>query len=73
MHVSFTDYALLRMHQRDILEEEVRAILDSPPSRHKSRRDGRNEARGRLRRKHLLVVYVRRDAGVEVLNAMWED
>jgi hypothetical protein len=73
MKVTFTDYALMRMHQRDILEEEVVAVLDSPPARHTARRDGRREARGRVRRKRLLVVYVRRDDGNEVLNAMWED
>ena len=72
MEVTFTDYALMRMHQRDILEEEVMAVLDSPPSRHTARKDGRREARARVRRKQLLVVYVRRGESAEVLNAMWE-
>jgi hypothetical protein len=43
--VTFSDYALMRMHQRDILEEEVLAALDRPPSAHKHRPDGRIEVK----------------------------
>lgn len=70
--VRFTEYAQLRMHQRDILEEEVRAILDRPQSAHRRRPDGRSEVSGELGRGQLLVIYRRRTRDILVINAMWE-
>lgn len=70
--VRFSDYALLRMHQRDILEEEVRAVLDRPASAHRHRPDGRSQVQGRLTRGELLVIYRRRKRDRLVTNAMWE-
>ena len=71
--VVFTDYALLRMHQRDIDEDDVHRALDAPSSRHVFRNDGRAEARERIDRRGVLLVVYRRDADVfVVINAMWE-
>ena len=70
--VEFTDYAELRMHQRDILREEVLAALESPRSRHKSRADGRWEVTQSIRRKALRVIYRRESALIIVINAMWD-
>ncbi|MCH8994836.1 MAG: DUF4258 domain-containing protein [Chloroflexi bacterium] len=69
---SFTEYAQLRMHQRDILEEEVRAALRRPRSAHRQRHDGRSEVRAKLAKGRLLVVYKRRKHDLLVINAMWE-
>jgi hypothetical protein len=60
------------MHQRDILEEEVREALGRPASAHRRRPDGRSEVRARLPKGLLLVVYVRQKATLVVINAMWE-
>jgi hypothetical protein len=70
--IEFSEYALLRMRQRDILLEEAREILELPRSRHKRRADGRSEVRGQVGKRTLLVVY--RQAGdiIVVINAMWE-
>ena len=73
MDVEFTDYALGRMRLRDILEEEVLAVLESPPSRHKVRKDGRYEVNRRINTKVLLVIYKRVDGLQTVINAMWEN
>ena len=70
--IAFTEYALMRMHQRDIGEDEVRAALAAPSSRHRRRNDGRSEASQRFGRRVLLVVYRRDRAGITVINAMWE-
>ncbi|TAK64996.1 MAG: DUF4258 domain-containing protein [Dehalococcoidia bacterium] len=70
--VVFTEYALMRMHQRDIDEDEVRAALEAPSSRHRRREDGRAEVTQRFGRRMLLVVYRRNAAGITVINAMWE-
>jgi hypothetical protein len=69
--ISFTDYALMRMRQRDILEEEVVETLRSRRAQHQQRKDGRWEVRYRVRRR-LLVVYLRRPSDWSVINAMWE-
>lgn len=68
----FSEYALLRMHQRDILEDEVLAVLERPPSAHRRRPDGRSEVRGKLPHGLLFVVYRRRKRDLLVINAMWE-
>lgn len=70
--VVFSEYALMRMHQRDILEDEVRAALDAPASRHRRRKDGRAEVRQGFGRRTLLVVYRREGTDITVINAMWE-
>jgi hypothetical protein len=70
--VVFTEYALMRMHQRDIGEDEVRATLAAPSSRHRHRKDGRSVAKQRLGRRTLLVVYRRNPRDIVVINAMWE-
>jgi hypothetical protein len=72
-NVEFTEYALLRMHQRDILREEVTLVL-ARRAQHKRRKDGRSEVRGRVpgRRNLLLVIYRRTDDTIVVINAMWE-
>jgi hypothetical protein len=71
-HVTFSDYALSRMRQRDILREEVLATLEAPRGRHKNRKDGRSEVRQRIRTRTLLVVYSRSARMITVINAMWE-
>lgn len=71
--VTFTDYALMRMRQRDILEEEVHKAVLSPPSNHKTRRDERHEVRARAGAKVLLVIYLVKGRNRVVLNAMWEN
>ena len=68
----FSEYALLRMRQRDILSEEVLEILGSPRAGHKQRPDGRTEVRGRVGKRTLLVVYRRAADAMIVINAMWE-
>ena len=70
--VRFTDYALFRMRQRDILEGDVRLVLERPLSGHRRRPDGRSEVVGRIGTRRLLVVYRRRVRDVLVINAMWE-
>ena len=70
--IVFTDYALMRIHQRDIVEEEIRTTLAAPSSRHRRRKDGRSEARQRFGRRVLLVIYIRDASGITVINAMWE-
>jgi len=70
--VEFTEYALVRMRQRDILAEEVLGILDSPRFRHRQRPDGRTEVRGRVGRRTLLVICRRAADALVVINAMWE-
>ena len=70
--VQFTEYALLRMRQRDILPEEVLEVLDSRRSRHKGRPDGRSEVKSRAGKRRLLVVYRRADGATVIINAMWE-
>lgn len=72
MAVEFTDYALDRMHLRDILPEEVIEALRSSPARHRHRKDGRHEVRARINAKTLLVVYRRQEGDQIVVNAMWE-
>jgi hypothetical protein len=73
MEVEFTDYAAMRMHQRDILQDEVQQALASSPSKHRLRTDGRSEVRERIGRKLLLVIYVKRRDVITVVNAMWEN
>lgn len=73
MDVTFTDYAVMRMKQRDILEDEVRQALAASPSQHRHRNDGRSEVLTRVARKTLLVVYRRDEGHITVINAMWED
>ena len=70
--VEYTEYALRRMHERDILDEEVAAALRAPSSRHKFRRDGRAEARQRIGPRTLCVIYRREPSAIIVINAMWE-
>ena len=72
MDLEYTEYALGRMRQRDILDEEVRVALASPQSRHKLRKDGRYEVTARANAKLLLVVYKREGQLQTVINAMWE-
>jgi hypothetical protein len=72
MSVEFTEYALGRMHLRDILEEEVLEALQSPPSRHRHRKDGRSEVKARIGAKTLLVVYRLQGDDQIIVNAMWE-
>jgi hypothetical protein len=60
------------MHQRDILEEEVLQVLACPPSAHRHRSDGRSEARGKLPKGHLKVIYRRGGRELWVINAMWD-
>ena len=70
--IVYSDYAELRMHQRDVRKDEVEQTLAAPPSRHKHRRDGRAEARQRFNNRTLLVVYARSEHTITVINAMWE-
>ena len=72
MDVEFTDYARMRMHQRDILDDEVVQALESPAGRHAPRKDGRYEVTRRMRTRTLLVVYRREGTKAIVINAMWE-
>ena len=73
MNVNFTDYAVMRMRQRDVLEDEVHQALLAPASQHRHRDDGRSEVLTRISRKMLLVVYRRHIEGLTVINVMWED
>jgi hypothetical protein len=68
----FTDYALTRMRDHDILQEEVESALRAPRSRHRRRKDGRSEARQRFGRRTLLVVYKMSQEALRIINAMWE-
>jgi hypothetical protein len=73
MKLAFTDYCLMRMRQRDVLEDEVRQAIDASASKHRARLDGRREVVERIGSKLLKVVY-RRDGDLTiVINAMWED
>lgn len=53
--VRFTDYALMRMHQRDILADEVLSVLSAPGSVHRQRKDGRSEVQRRVRGRMMLL------------------
>jgi hypothetical protein len=68
----FIDYALMKMHRRDIDEHEVRDLLGDERAQHRHRKDGRSEARLRIGRRTLLVVYRREEQTLIVINAMWE-
>jgi len=70
--VEFSDYALRKMHFRNILEDEVIAALERPASAHKHRPDGRREVKARIAGRKLLVIYRRLDRRTLVINAMWE-
>lgn len=75
MKTNFTDYAIMRMKMRDILEEEVMEALSQPQSKHsKGKIYPRKEVRHRVSNKTLLVVYGqgREQESVDVINAMWE-
>jgi hypothetical protein len=72
MDLEFTDYALMRMNLRDILEEEVRQALAANPAKHTRRNDGRSEVRERIGSRSLLVVYKTNSEPRLVINAMWE-
>jgi hypothetical protein len=68
--IEFTDYAVMRMSQRDILESEVVEALNCPCNHHE-RDDGRSEVRHPSGPKTLLVVYRRGQRARYVINAMW--
>ena len=70
--VTFTDYALFRMRERHVLEEEVRMALTRPAAEHRHRRDGRSEVRVRLPDGLVLVVYRRRKRDIVVITVVWE-
>jgi len=72
IRVEYTDYALRRMRQRDILDEEVMLALRAPSSKHTHRRDGRSEVRQRMGKGFLLVIYRRDREAIVVINAMWD-
>ena len=67
----FSEYARMRMHQRDIGEDEARAALAAPSSRHRRRKDGRTEVAERFGRRTLLVIYRYDRQTITVINAMW--
>lgn len=73
MDVEYTDYALMRMHMRDVLPEEVVRALEASGSKHRNRPDGRSEVSERIGRKQLLVIYLRVGAKIRVINTMWEN
>jgi len=70
--IDFSEYATLRMHQRDILEDEVLDALAAVMSRPRNRPDRRSEVRHRTGGRVLLVIYRRERTRVLVINAMWE-
>jgi hypothetical protein len=70
--VRFTEYALLRLRERHISEEEVRRALARPAAEHWHRRDGRSEVRLRLPDGLLLVVYRGRKRDITVITVVWE-
>ena len=73
MLVGFTDYALSRMSERDVLVEEVVQALERAPLHHRPGKvEGREEVTLRTGQRVLLVVYRRRGEGYLVINAMWE-
>lgn len=75
MKIRFTDYAIMRMKMRDILEEEVLEALCQSQSKHsKGKIYPRREVWHRFGNKTLLVVYRqgREQESIEVINAMWE-
>jgi hypothetical protein len=68
--IEFTDYAALRMAQRDITDDEVVEAMNCPCN-HRDRGDGRWEVRHPFARAVLLVVYRRGTRARYVINAMW--
>ncbi|MBI5283900.1 MAG: hypothetical protein HY874_02295 [Chloroflexi bacterium] len=70
--IVFTEYARMRMHQRDIGEGEARVALAASSSRHRRRKDGRSEVTERFGRRTLLVVYRYGGQTITVINAMWK-
>jgi hypothetical protein len=70
--VRYTEHASLRMRDHDILDEEVELTLQAPSSRHKRRKDGRVEARQRINKRTLLVIYERSANEILIISAMWE-
>lgn len=73
MKVVFTDYALMRMKMRDVLEEEVVEALKQQRSKHKKGKQfSRMEVRHKTGDRTLLVIYKRQNRKMIVINAMWE-
>ncbi len=73
MKIRFTDYAIMRMKMRDILEEEVIEALGQPQSKHsKGKIHPRKEVRHHFGNKTLLIVYKLEQEAIEVINAIWE-
>ena len=73
MKITFTDYVIMRMKMRDILEEEVIEALNQPQNKHsKGKIHPRREVRHRISDKTLLVVYRQEQEVFVVINAMWE-
>ena len=70
--VHYTEHASLRMRDHDILDEEVELALRAPRARHKRRKDGRAEARQRINKRTLLVIYKRSADEILIISAMWE-
>jgi hypothetical protein len=73
--VVFTDYALMRMHMRDITRTEAREALEAPRSRHFF-----NTKHGRMNVRHklgvsgqtIVISYEERGEQIVVVNAMRE-
>ena len=73
--IRFEDYALRRMRQRNITEQEVREALEAPASKHWfNRKHGRMNVKRRLpiSGRTILVSYERRGDETVVVNAMEE-
>jgi len=69
--IEYHDHALLRIHEHDILREEIEQALSAVSSKHKHRKDGRWEVRERVGKRRLLVVYVKNKV-ITVISAMWD-
>jgi len=73
--IHFTDYALRRMRQRNITEQEVREALEAPASEHRfNPKHGRRNVKRRvpISGRTILVSYEKRDDETVVINAMEE-
>ncbi len=71
--IHFTDYALRRMRQRNITEQEVREALEAPASEHWfNPKHGRPNVKRKvpISGRTILVSYEKQDGETVIINAM---
>ena len=72
MIVTIKPHAEMRMKDRGVAETQVREVLRNPKAVI-SVRYGRFAAYGEIEDRRLLVIYEKKERGVEVVTALWVD